>query len=254
MNKKQFVTIFQTYGNLDVVKQTLPSVVNDSKDNDAAIIVFDSTEIRDNRKDKWKYLQNANVNDDFFLILSSNLSVADSRNTCMFLAQQIYVPDYICIMDDDHGFKPGLISNMILAMQTYYGKVAPNGFRFGLFTGCGEHRNAPRCTLPDGHTYPDYDCKPGALGGTNGCFRCAPTAHWNNVLKGYDSDEYLISYYQTGGISRKNYHKGFTSLIVDNGNKMFCINAVGRGGSNTNQWLWDDKYAASDKRSRYRNK
>jgi len=253
MDKKQIVTIFQTYGSISIVKQTLPSVIEETKKNDAALIVFDSTEIKDGRKEKWQYLQNLNVNDDFFLILSSNLSVADSRNTCMFLAQKLYVPDYICIMDDDHGFKSGFIAKLIDAMQKYYGKIAPNGLRFGLFTGCGEHRHGPRLNMKDGHTCPDPTCKPGALGGTNGCFRCAPTSHWNNVLNGYESDEYLISYYQTSSISRRNYHKGFTTLIVKNGSKMFCINYSGRGGSAPKgKMLWDDKYTASDRRSKYR--
>ena len=74
----------------------------------------------------------------------------------------------------------------------------------------------------------------------------------NNVLKGYDTDEYLISHYQTRGINFRNYNKGFTIMIVDNGTKVFDVESEGRG-STTNQTerLRDVDYTASDKRSVY---
>lgn len=252
MNKKEFVTIFQTYSNTDVVKQTLPSIISESKKNNSGLIVYDTTEIHHGRNKKWKYLQNLNDNKDFFLILSDNLSVADSRNTCLYLAKQIYLPDYICIIDDDHGFKPGIIKSLVNNIKKYYGKLSPNGLRYGLFTGCLKHRHGQCISLSDGNMYPDKNLAPGRLGGTNGCFRCAPTHHWENILKGYDSDEYLISVFQTSNINKRNYNKGFTVLIVDGGKKCFCVDHDGRGTSNSDEIkMWDDKYTASDKRANF---
>jgi hypothetical protein len=71
-------------------------------------------------------------------------------------------------------------------------------------------------------------------------------------LKGYDTDEYLISTYQTANIRWRNYHKGFTYLIVKHGTKVFEMEGGGRGMSRDGKLnLWDEKYTASDKRSNY---
>lgn len=248
--KVKFLTIFSTFGKLEIVKKTLPSILEDTKKNNAGLIVFDSTD-NNEKKAKWNYLESLNENKDFFLMLSTNLSLGHARNTCLHLGQELFLPDYICIIDDDHGFRPGMIRSLISTMDKYYGKIAPNGLKFGLFTGCNIHRVQKHHVLPDGHSYPDKNCKIGPLGGTNGCFRCAPTSHWNNVLKGYDLDEYLISYYQTKNISTRNYFRGFTTLVVDSGNKSFYIHSGGRGASNKGQRLWDDQYTASDERAKY---
>ena len=252
MDKTEFLTIFATFENLDVVQQVLPSIIEETKQNDARLIVHDSS-VR-GREEKWRYLQDLNRNGDFFLLLSDNLSMAHARNLCLHLGQELYAPDYICMVEDDHGFKPGLIARMVDAMKTYYGQPCLNGLRYGLFTGCGKHHYAPRHVLENGHAYPDGSAPPGMLGGANSCFRCAPTSHWNNVLKGYDTDEYLISTYQTKHLNFRNYHKGFTTMIVDNGTRVFDIETVGRGTSTDGLRLWDEDYTASDPRSRYRGK
>ncbi len=250
MEQVEFLTIYATFGNLSVVKQTLPSVIEETKRNNAQLIVHDSTV--KGRSEKWTYLQELNQNNDFFLLLSDNLSMAHARNMCLALGQELYAPSYICMMEDDHGFKEGLIPSLVNAMKQYYGQISPNELRYGLFTGCGKHHYAKRHILDDGHAYPDFDSLPGKLGGANSCFRCAPTAHWNNVLKGYDTDEYLISTYQTSNLNRRNYNKGFTTLIVDNGDKMFDVEAIGRGTSTEKAVkLWDEQYTASDPRSNY---
>lgn len=252
MNKVETLIIFPTYNKLEIVKKTLPSIIKEVKNNDAALIVFDTTDTG-NKNRKWKYLERLNANEDFTLILSTNFGAADVRNTCLYLGQQLFCPDYICVLDDDHGFKDGLIKSMTKAMKKYYGKISPNGLRFGLFSGCNIHRTGKRNILPDGHAYPDASCKTGALGGTNGCFRAAPTSHWNNVLEGWGSDEYIISLYQTRNLSVKNYNKGFTTLIIDNGEKGFCVDNIGRGTSMNKNGLklWDNTFAASDKRAKY---
>jgi len=252
MKKVEFVTIFTTYGKLDVVKQTLPSVVEETKrEPKAALIVMDTTEDPE-RETKWRWLQdNYGDTDDVFLMFTSNTSLAIARNTCLHLAQEMYMPEFICMIDDDHGYQTGLILDMMVAMDRYYGEVAPNGLRFGLFTGCNVHRNGKRCKL-DGHLYPDSDNQPGALGGTNGCFRCAPTRHWNNVLKGYEVDEYLISYYQSRSMSTRNYNRGYTTMIVNGGDGCFFVENEGRGDSTKEKLRWDDRYTASDKRADFK--
>lgn len=253
MEKTEFLTIFPSFENLEIVKETLPTIIEETKNNDARLIVHDSSEkIRD---EKWAYLIELNKNRDFFLILSDNLSMAHARNMCHHLGQELYAPDYICMLEDDHGFRPGLIQAMIKAMKQYYGKKSPNGLRYGLFSGCGTHNLFNYYVMEDGNAYPKPDSRPVILGKANSCFRCAPTSHWNNVLKGYDTDEYLISEYQTRNLNFRNYHKGFTAMVVQNGELVFEVQNPGRGLSKkAKHRLWDGEYTASDARSRFLNK
>lgn len=253
MEKTKFLTIFATFENLALVKQTLPTVIEETKINDARLIVHDSSV--KTKDEKWPYLMELNKSNDFFLLLSDNLSMAHARNMCLRLGQELYAPDYICMLEDDHGFKSGLIPAMIKAMEHYYGKVSPNGLRYGLFTGCGKHNTKKRHILEDGNAYPDAQNTPMLMGRANSCFRCAPTPHWNNVLKGYDTDEYLISSFQTKNLNLRNYHKGFTMMVVQNGALTFDMQNVGRGFSrDAGQRLWDEEYTASDSRSRFSGK
>lgn len=251
MDKTQFLTIFPSFENLEVVKQTLPSVIEETRKNDARLIVHDSSV--NNRKEKWEYLQELNKENDFFLILSDNMSMAHARNMCLGLGQELYAPEYVCMIEDDHGFMPGLIMSLIAVMRKYYGAISPNGLRYGLFSGCAKHRHGVSfLELEDGNSCPAPTSSPMAMGGANSCFRCATTSHWNNVLKGYDTDEYLISTYQTKNLNYRNYHKGFTTLFLQNGKYVFDIDNVGRGLSvKTRLKHWDDEYAASDRRSRF---
>lgn len=252
MDKTEFLTIFPTFENLEVVKQTLPSVIAETKKNHARLIVHDSSE--KGREEKWQYLQELNRNNDFFLLLSTNLSMAHARNMCLKLGQELYAPEYICMIEDDHGYNEGVIPRLINAMKMYYGQVSPNGLRYGLFTACEKHHYAEKHPVDEVCSYPDAESPPGSLGGANSCFRCAPTSHWNNVLIGYDTDEYLISTYQTRNLCYRNYHKGFTACILG-ANLSFDVESVGRGTSaTTKQNLWDETYTASDMRSNFHGK
>ena len=248
--KKEFLTIFQTFSNLNIVKQTLPTVIAETNRNNAALIVWDCT-TTNNRFQKQKYLLDLRLNDNFFLVLSDNLSVADSRNTCLYMGQQLFCPEYICIIDDDHGYRPGVIKALVLTMKKYYGQKSPNGLKYGMFTACGTHRRGQLAMLPDGNFYPVRGTNPNLIGGQNGCFRCAPTSHWNNIIKGYDSDEYLLSCYQSSGANRRNYHNGFTIMRVGNGNYSFQIPNVGRGTS-ARQLIFDPIFTASDNRAKFK--
>jgi hypothetical protein len=249
MRKVEFLTIYPSFEKLDVVRQTLPSVIEETARHNAALIVHDSSV--KGRAEKWEYLQSLNKDNRFFLCLTDNLSMGHARNMCLSLGLEMFCPDYVCMIEDDLGFREGMIPSLIGAMKKYYGTVAPNGLKFGLFTGCKDHH--PQLTvLDDGHSYPPADSSPGSLGGANSCFRCAPAAHWQNVLKGYDTDEYLISVYQTVHLNFRNYHKGFTTLVVDNGARAFHVDCQGRGTTSDSALrLWDEKFTASDARSRY---
>ncbi len=250
MEKTELLVIFPTFENLDVVKKTLPTIISEVKRNNAKLLVHDSSVKM--KKEKWDWLQKINKNGDFFLILSDNMSMAHSRNMCLHLGQELYAPDYICMVEDDHGFHEGLIKNLLYAMKKYYGSISPNGLRYGLFTACGKHHHSIRGILEDGNAFPTIETRGIIIGSANSCFRCAPTSHWNNVLKGYDTDEYLISTYQTKNLNFRNYNKGFTIMIVGNGNYCFDIDFEGRGtSSKTDLKLWDENYTASDPRSNY---
>lgn len=252
MDKIEFLTIYPTFENLEVVKQTLPSVIAETKRNNARLIVHDSSE--KGREEKWSYLQDLNKSNDFFLLLSTNLSMAHARNMCLALGQELYAPDYICMIEDDHGFNEGVIAHLVAAMKKYYGQIALNDLRYGLFTACEKHYYFPKKRIDDICFCPDKETPAVTIGGANSCFRCAPTSHWNNVLKGYDTDEYLISTYQTKNLNFRNYHKGFTTCILGNG-LTFDIEAGGRGTSAKSKLsLWDEVYTASDSRSNFRGK
>ncbi len=250
MDKTELLIIFPTFENLGVVEETLPSVISEVRSNDCRLIVHDSS--ISSRDKKWNFLRRLNKYNDFFLILSDNLSMAHARNMCLNLGQELYAPEYICLLEDDHGFRPGLIQETLKAMKCHYGKVSPNGLRYGLFTGCTKHNGAQKELLPDGNSYPVATTSPDQMGRANSCFRCAPTAHWNNVLKGYDTDEYLISIYQTANLNMRNYFKGFTTMYIQGGALVFDLDNVSRGtGGNGKFKLWDMQYTGSDSRSRF---
>ena len=199
--------------------------------------------------------QELNKNDDFFLILSTNMSMANARNMCLQLGQELYAPDYICLLEDDHGYNEGLIPAMIEAMKKYYGKISPNRLRYGMFTACYKHTMAKLKRIDDIYSFPRKKNEPFEVGGFNSCFRCAPTSHWNNVLKGYDTDEYVISEFQTANLRWRNYQKGFTVLFVGNGEYVFSYDEGGRGVSmNGKLKLYDSTYCASDFRSKFQGK
>jgi hypothetical protein len=83
----------------------------------------------------------------------------------------------------------------------------------------------------------------------------APTHHWNNVLKEYDTDEYPISTYQSSSPRWRNYQKGFTAMFVGKpGQYIFDIEEEGRGVSpsaSRDEKLWDENYSKSDPRSEF---
>jgi len=251
MDKTTFLTIYKTFERHEVVKQTLPGIIEETKRNDARLIVHDSS-VTD-QDEKWAYLLDLNKKNDFFLMLSSNMSSAHVSNMCLQLGQELYAPEYICIVEDDHGFLPGTISALIGAMKEHYGKVSPNGLRFGLFTACAVHNFHLNQQLPDGHACPSAGLEITQMGRANACFRCAPTSHWNNVLKGFDTDEYLVSNYQVSNLNRRNYFKGFTAMLVCNGQLCTFNDLPGRGASDkTGLRRWDATYTASDPRSKFK--
>jgi len=252
MRQAEMVVIFPTFEDVDTVKKTLPSVLEECRRSGAALIVHDASE--KNRDEMWSYLQSVCNGDGVFLILTSPISMAAARNMCLKTALSLYAPTYICMLEDDHGFHPGAVDALVSAMRQYYGTRAPNGLRFGLFSGCLHcWRDLHKFSaLPDGHVYPDTDNQLHALGGANSCFRCAPTSHWQNVLEGYDPDEYMISNWQTRHLNFRNYHRGFTSLYVEGGDISFTVDRVGQGYTQEARLRrWDEDYTASDPRSRY---
>ena len=55
MEKTEFLTIFPTFEKLEVAKETLPSIIEETNRNDAKLIVHDSSV--KGRARKWNYLQ-----------------------------------------------------------------------------------------------------------------------------------------------------------------------------------------------------
>lgn len=249
LRKSELLVIFPSYNDLPTIQRTLPSVAEDCRAAGAQLLVHDCS--TDNTEETWSWLRQGEQNGDWFLILTSRMSMGDARNMCLEVGASLFVPDYVCFLEDDHGWRPGMAQALTAAMRENYGKRSPNGLLYGLFTGCREcwshHEH-----LPDGrgNSYPSPDLPPFALGGANSCFRAAPTSHWRSVLKGYDTDEYMISNYQTRGVNFRNYFNGFTSLAVADGTLSFAVDRRGAGYTREPEAReWHEAYARSDRRS-----
>jgi hypothetical protein len=258
MQNTEFLIIFPTFLRLNVVSKVLPSIIEEvARTNNSKLMVIDNSI---HNEEKRNYLLDLRREHDFFLLVSDNTSYAHARNIGLTLGQEMYVPEYICILDDDHGLKPGFIRAMIKAMNKYYGKKAPTGLRYGMFTSCHVHsppRNLERIGLSK-HYYPDYEgdgLRPFEVSGANGCCRVAPTHHWTNVLGLYCPDEYPISNYQASRPRWRNYHRGYTAMYVGNpGEYMFDFDEEEARGYMVpqEQRLWDGTYTKSDKRAKYK--
>ena len=249
-----FVTIYCTYEDVDAPRQMLPGIVAESIRTNSAIVMHDSSV--ENEKEIAAVANENRGNSKFFFMHTDVVSMAVARNLALYVALEKYVPEYICMIEDDHGFREGLIDAMVEAMKRYYGAETSGGLRFGLFTACpfcwGEWYVNELMMTEDGHGYVDTSKVPEMqAGGANSCFRCAPTRHWLSVLKGYDTDEYPISPFQTSGLNFRNYHKGFTALVVKCGQLVERVERSGRGFTAGKQERpFDVKYTRRDPRSR----
>jgi hypothetical protein len=254
MDKTNFLVLYPTFKRVLVVKRVLPSVIDEVKTNDARLVVVDNS-VMD--ADKRNYLLELRQQENFFLVLSDNTSYAHARNLGLRLGQELYAPNIICILDDDHGLKPGFIEAMTSAIGDYYGIISKNGLRYGMFTSCHVHTRANLAKVRKNLYYPQITDNQGpfVVAGANGCCRVAPTHHWNNVLKEYDTDEYPISTYQSSSPRWRNYQKGFTAMFVGKpGQYIFDIEEEGRGVSpsaSRDEKLWDENYSKSDPRSEF---
>jgi len=247
----EFVIIFPTIGSLDIVKKTLPTVLNEAKSTGNKVIVRENTF---KYKEKIEWLQSLEKQYNcMHLMVTSLMSVAVTLNICLEFAQNSYNPKYICWMEDDHGFKSGFINSMIKTMDKYYNKTNSNtGLRYGIFSGCVDHVSGLHLnTLSDGNYYPNLKNKTKWMGGSTACMTCSTIQHWVNVLKGYDVDEYTLSSVQTMSIRDRNYNRGYTYMLVNNG-LCFSVDRYGRGATTKESIRrWDPKYTKSDKRSKY---
>lgn len=249
MNQKEFLTVFNSFEDLETIRQTLPTVVAESKAADAALVIHDCS--LKNRPEIRKFIEGFE-SDTVFVVFSSRLDQANSRNLAINLGMRLFAPEYIATIEDDHGYHPGFVRKMTEAMRTWYGKEAPTGMRFGLFSGC------PRCwegkvryeKLPDGNLYPVRDGEETGkvyLGGVNACCRVAPVRHWETVLGRFDPDEWPVSGYQPSQMNLRNYNNGFTGMVIDGGDAMFSVDRVGRGVSqDLSKRPYHPKYTKSD--------
>jgi hypothetical protein len=249
--RDDFLLIYPTFEKPEASRATLPGVLEEASRAGARVIVHDSS-VKD-RDEKWAWLRALREEFDFFLLLTDNCSMAHARNLCLRLGVEMYAPRHACMLEDDHGVRPGFIEAMANTMDDLYGRRAPNGFRYGLFSACSEHCWADgRHDIPGGHFCPDADNPQPIIGGVNSCCRAAPISHWISVLKGYDTDEYPISTWQTRNLVWRNYHRGYTHCIVRSGDLMFSVPDDGRGTSMPGEArLWDEHYTASDPRSEF---
>jgi hypothetical protein len=249
----EFLTITCCFEDVGAVSRMLPTVLEESRREGAAVVVHDCS-VR-NGAEMDALLGELKREHRFFHVRTDPISMGLSRNLGLWLALELYAPTYVCMVEDDHGYRPGLIRELVEAMRYYYGRPAPNGLRYGLFTACphcwGERYRAALQPEAERHAVVDAAAVPPAqAGGANSCFRCAPTAHWLSVLRGYDTDEYPISTFQTSGLNLRNYHKGFTALVVGNGELVLREEREGRGFTTAEERRpFHAEYARRDPRS-----
>lgn len=255
MKTADFVTIYTSYNDIDVVSRILPSVLLEAERTNTAVIVHDCSDV--NIENTWEWYRKQGEARDFFYVMSRQMPFAISRNMCLSLAIEMYAPQYVCMLEDDHGYRPGAIERLRVTMAESYGVKSPNGLRYGLFSLC------PNCWGPTfrracvddgrGNLYPSAQCPPMWLGGANSCCRAAPTSHWISVLKGYDPDEYATSFYQTRNLNFRNYNRGFTTMYLGDG-RLVCQETRPGLGAQTLGRRFDNNFTASDSRSSVRQK
>ncbi len=229
----EFATVYCCFEDVETVGKMLPTVLRASERSGAAVVVVDSS-VR-NRAAMGALLAELGRGKSFFLAHTDPISMGLARNLGLWLALELHAPTYLCMLEDDHGYADDTIPQLIQAMQTYYGKPSATGLRFGMFTTCpycwGDEYLHNLVAVDGGpHLMADTARVPPLMaGGTNSCFRCAPTTHWLSVLKGYDTDEYPISTFQTAGLNLRNYHKGYATLVVGGGRLCVRHDREGRG-------------------------
>lgn len=249
----EFLTIYCCFEDVDTVSRMLPTVLSESKMAGAGVVVHDCSVT--NKSAMETLIANLKQEYSFFFIHTDPISMGLSRNLALWISLEIHAPTYVCMIEDDHGYSPGLIPEMVDAMKRFYGKESPNGLRYGMFSACpfcwGEEYLNALIPVDEVHRVVDASRVPPLMaGGTNSCFRCAPTSHWVSVLKGYDVDEYPISTFQTAGINFRNYHKGFTTMVVRNGDLVLRQEREGRGFTTAPEHRpFNIEYAARDPRS-----
>ena len=251
MQHSDFVTIYTSFNDLAVVQKVLPGILDEARRTGSAVLVHDcSTTATDAT---WAWYREQSQEHGFFYLFSKRMQFAQARNMCLQLAVEMYSPQHICMLEDDHGYRPGAISALQEQMHATYGKKSPNGLRYGLYSLCpdcwGEHFRASCRPDGQGNLYADPGNPPWMLGGANSCCRAAPTSHWLSVLKGYDPDEYPITFYQTRNLNLRNYNRGFTSLYVGGGALIQREERPGAGVAMANV-RFDDQFTASDARSK----
>lgn len=252
MDTAGFLTIYATFEAPDLVREVLPSVVEETVRAGARLIVHDCS-VR-HRAQVDALLADLGAPPEVFVVRTDRLSMAHARNLCLGLGIDLFAPEFIAMLEDDHGYRPGFIDAAVGAMRAHFGRPAPNGMRFGLFSGCAAHAREPSTlAVEGGHTCPGPDSPPKILGGANSCCRIAPTHHWLGVLRGYDLDGYPISNFQTSPLNLRNYHRGFTRVTIAGGALMWHADRPGRGVTDAqDQRLWDPEFAAADPRARFR--
>lgn len=257
VNPVEFLTIYCCFEDVDTVSKMLPTVLAESNRAGAAVVVHDCSVT--NKSAMETLIADLKLEYSFFFVHTDPISMGLSRNLALWISIEIHAPTYVCMIEDDHGYSPGLITEMVDAMKRFYGGESPNGLRYGMFTACpfcwGDDYLNALLTVEEVHRVVDSSrVEPLMAGGTNSCFRCAPTSHWISVLRGYDVDEYPISTFQTGGVNLRNYHKGFTTMVVHNGSLVLHHNREGRGFTTAlENRPFNAEIAARDKRSGFFN-
>jgi len=74
MKHVKMVVIFPTYEDVETVKKTLPTVMDECARTGSGLIIHDASV--DNREEMWAYLRSVTEGTDAFLILTSAVSMA----------------------------------------------------------------------------------------------------------------------------------------------------------------------------------
>lgn len=260
MEHTEVVLYLFSYGQPEITKKTFPTVLENVKSlgGSAQLVVHDCSEGED-RLAVRQYFDGMKKQFDCTTIYTDNIPLGLVRNAVIDLGIKRWNPVCICTIENDHGLRPGALPLLLAAMQKKYDALAPNNFRFGMFTLCGIDNAGGRHpgVLHHDPEIGQYQCAPWDvsplfIGRCNACMRAMPVRHWQNVVNpGYDVDEYYTSEWQTNQANMRNYHHGYTTMVVGDGTLCYEVPNEGRGTSTTGLRVYDTRFCRQDRRSQF---
>jgi hypothetical protein len=203
-NNPKTCIIFVTFGRPEIAAKSYESLENAiSKYRDEIkIIISDAT----NSDEKYNWLKNTQADD---IIHTPRFTpAATSRNLATTLMMDKYVPQNVCMIEDDFSYDEDWYPTLVRKTEECYGVISPLDLAYGMFSASQHH-------IPDERKKFDKENKLIAYYfGAVAYQRFMPLSHYLSVLRNWDADVLGISYAQTGLQTFRNTMRGFCGGIT----------------------------------------